>query len=136
MIRPPPRSTRTDTLFPYTTLFRSAAVVREPGLLDIWSLEPAQYPGPRVQRRGALRHRWIAGVPRREHTALRCPVPATRPTTPAARREQLAHVKPDPSARQAGRARPDKRGWHRSSKPYGRVPAAPGTNPGEATGVR
>src|SRR3546814_19547477 len=26
MIRPPPRSTRTDTLFPYTTLFRSRAV--------------------------------------------------------------------------------------------------------------
>src|SRR3546814_13448103 len=24
MLRPPPRSTRTDTLFPYTTLFRSA----------------------------------------------------------------------------------------------------------------
>src|SRR3546814_9481493 len=28
MIRRPPRSTRTDTLFPYTTLFRSAEVVR------------------------------------------------------------------------------------------------------------
>src|SRR3546814_9174491 len=27
MIRRPPRSTRTDTLFPYTTLFRSCAVV-------------------------------------------------------------------------------------------------------------
>src|SRR3546814_4712348 len=27
MIRPPPRSTRTDTLFPYTTLFRSARVL-------------------------------------------------------------------------------------------------------------
>src|SRR3546814_5545603 len=27
MIRRPPRSTRTDTLFPYTTLFRSLAVV-------------------------------------------------------------------------------------------------------------
>src|SRR3546814_1887623 len=27
MIRRPPRSTRTDTLFPYTTLFRSAAAV-------------------------------------------------------------------------------------------------------------
>src|SRR3546814_2515682 len=27
MIRRPPRSTRTDTLFPYTTLFRSHAVV-------------------------------------------------------------------------------------------------------------
>src|SRR3546814_17765170 len=26
MIRPPPRSTRTDTLFPYTTLFRSFAM--------------------------------------------------------------------------------------------------------------
>src|SRR3546814_5510559 len=29
MIRRPPRSTRTDTLFPYTTLFRSAARPRE-----------------------------------------------------------------------------------------------------------
>src|SRR3546814_20063921 len=28
MIRRPPRSTRTDTLFPYTTLFRSADLVR------------------------------------------------------------------------------------------------------------
>src|SRR3546814_21001652 len=28
MIRRPPRSTRTDTLFPYTTLFRSAATGR------------------------------------------------------------------------------------------------------------
>src|SRR3546814_10123386 len=27
MIRPPPRSTRTDTLFPYTTLFRSEPLV-------------------------------------------------------------------------------------------------------------
>src|SRR3546814_5160282 len=29
MIRRPPRSTRTDTLFPYTTLFRSEAALRE-----------------------------------------------------------------------------------------------------------
>src|SRR3546814_4402308 len=28
MIRRPPRSTRTDTLFPYTTLFRSPYVIR------------------------------------------------------------------------------------------------------------
>src|SRR3546814_21026469 len=28
MIRRPPRSTRTDTLFPYTTLFRSEALAR------------------------------------------------------------------------------------------------------------
>src|SRR3546814_12427640 len=40
MIRRPPRSTRTDTLFPYTTLFRSDAVARAhaaevEGLLDM-----------------------------------------------------------------------------------------------------
>src|SRR3546814_21133115 len=33
MIRRPPRSTRTDTLFPYTTLFRSRA---GSGRTDIW----------------------------------------------------------------------------------------------------
>src|SRR3546814_19331058 len=31
MIRRPPRSTRTDTLFPYTTLFRSRYVADDPG---------------------------------------------------------------------------------------------------------
>src|SRR3546814_14889045 len=31
MIRRPPRSTRTDTLFPYTTLFRSGQPLLEPG---------------------------------------------------------------------------------------------------------
>src|SRR3546814_6824075 len=36
MIRRPPRSTRTDTLFPYTTLFRSLrpGLVQVPGALD------------------------------------------------------------------------------------------------------
>src|SRR3546814_5251737 len=33
MIRRPPRSTRTDTLFPYTTLFRSVRWVAESGRL-------------------------------------------------------------------------------------------------------
>src|SRR3546814_14796431 len=37
MIRRPPRSTRTDTLFPYTTLFRSPP--RRPP-------QPARYPHP------------------------------------------------------------------------------------------
>src|SRR3546814_9976194 len=46
MIRPPPRSTRTDTLFPYTTLFRSAhslarlAIDQGDGLETIWQPEP------------------------------------------------------------------------------------------------
>src|SRR3546814_4652615 len=35
MIRRPPRSTRTDTLFPYTTLFRSRTVERHPGITTI-----------------------------------------------------------------------------------------------------
>src|SRR3546814_2192465 len=34
MIRRPPRSTRTDTLFPYTTLFRSYASVIRQGLFS------------------------------------------------------------------------------------------------------
>src|SRR3546814_10561309 len=34
MIRRPPRSTRTDTLFPYTTLFRSPAAPSRPQLCD------------------------------------------------------------------------------------------------------
>src|SRR3546814_17780829 len=41
MIRRPPRSTRTDTLFPYTTLFRSgqpaAGVVHAPALAMTWA---------------------------------------------------------------------------------------------------
>src|SRR3546814_20287134 len=39
MIRRPPRSTRTDTLFPYTTLFRSAqigAYQKCPGEMGDW----------------------------------------------------------------------------------------------------
>src|SRR3546814_13538653 len=46
MIRRPPRATRTDTLFPYTTLFRSPAFA--PILLDI-----AQSPGVAI----AAQHR-------------------------------------------------------------------------------
>src|SRR3546814_15850670 len=47
MIRRPPRSTRTDTLFPYTTLFRSFLTrgigpVKNPVLP---SSEPPEYPG-------------------------------------------------------------------------------------------
>src|SRR3546814_18220768 len=35
MIRRPPRSTRTDTLFPYTTLFRSVFVAANPEMKTI-----------------------------------------------------------------------------------------------------
>src|SRR3546814_4719975 len=36
MIRRPPRSTRTDTLFPYTTLFRSRTQFTAPGVARRW----------------------------------------------------------------------------------------------------
>src|SRR3546814_5223440 len=44
MIRRPPRSTRTDTLFPYTTLFRSTPYDLAPtdGELDAYSLNGGQ----------------------------------------------------------------------------------------------
>src|SRR3546814_19794180 len=42
MIRPPPRSTRTDTLFPYTTLFRSGVVI---DMIDVGGGFPSIYPG-------------------------------------------------------------------------------------------
>src|SRR3546814_17577111 len=66
MIRRPPRSTRTDTLFPYTTLFRSGELDR---LLRRTALAVDRHRGDRV---GELRgeHRVAADV-HRLLTALR-----------------------------------------------------------------
>src|SRR3546814_13337463 len=47
MIRRPPRSTRTDTLFPYTTLFRSDGIE---DLLDVDPTgDPAERPGRQAE---------------------------------------------------------------------------------------
>src|SRR3546814_18069957 len=77
MIRRPPRSTRTDTLFPYTTLFRSVGLViaeqrrgqckrdqaeRRRCRHDAARHEKSPYPlpeGRRVSRAGAAGHRSI-----------------------------------------------------------------------------
>src|SRR3546814_17606759 len=66
MIRRPPRSTRTDTLFPYTTLFRSQieAGFHAVQLFDSWagSLAPSQFekwviaPTAEIVHRLRLRH--------------------------------------------------------------------------------
>src|SRR3546814_19652286 len=52
MIRRPPRSTRTDTLFPYTTLFRSIM----DGLPDgpVFRSLPGEEPYPELMNRGAI----------------------------------------------------------------------------------
>src|SRR3546814_13765660 len=53
MIRRPPRSTRTDTLFPYTTLFRSDRLDSAAGNADIFAREQAA-------KRQALLHRRLS----------------------------------------------------------------------------
>src|SRR3546814_19834256 len=60
MIRRPPRSTRTDTLFPYTTLFRSLGKSRAGGPRDIAAREPGD-PLPRGLRRHAAAARLSDG---------------------------------------------------------------------------
>src|SRR3546814_12882531 len=55
MIRRPPRSTRTDTLFPYTTLFRS------------WSIRQAAGGQPWVSARALAHHAYKARS--EEHTS-------------------------------------------------------------------
>src|SRR3546814_10325651 len=79
MKRRPPRSTRTDTLFPYTTLFRSRSVslrgVRR--LMDRRGRNPAVLPAPESYlARSGTEHRHDPakkprGIPRRseEHTS-------------------------------------------------------------------
>src|SRR3546814_6404704 len=55
MIRRPPRSTRTDTLFPYTTLFRSDFLGRRPGRHHIMSANPLWTEDQEAIERLALR---------------------------------------------------------------------------------
>src|SRR3546814_3652096 len=93
MIRRPPRSTRTDTLFPYTTLFRSR-VSRVLPALDISQVyccsnthgrNPAAYPARR--------------------TAADLPADRRADPSPGGRRPAGGGLTPDLGARSCGRAR-------------------------------
>src|SRR3546814_4019248 len=69
MIRRPPRSTRTDTLFPYTTLFRVRLRFRH-------GVEPGWHPRPPRRRRERLDGGVLAlgdggALPARLHAAAR-----------------------------------------------------------------
>src|SRR3546814_18332007 len=70
MIRRPPRSTRTDTLFPYTTLFRSQLPL---SLGDVATAESSAHvvdphkPLPKKQARPPQRHSLPEFLPREEH---------------------------------------------------------------------
>src|SRR3546814_3044552 len=75
MIRRPPRSTRTDTLFPYTTLFRSLLrpqAARLPGLRGLLQLEQPAVEPPVILDADALSDRLAIGAERvrsEEHTS-------------------------------------------------------------------
>src|SRR3546814_8176093 len=87
MIRRPPRSTRTDTLFPYTTLFRSARrrLHRGPVAGDLHRPEVGE-PEPSLDRR-------------HDHRGLRLPPPALRPDRRTALPERrYGRVPPDAAA--------------------------------------
>src|SRR3546814_2730004 len=89
MIRRPPRSTRTDTLVPYTTLFRS---IRQ---LAIVAVRPQDVPGLRVGQARADAHARAlatdAGVEHGRHAEF----PAQRP--------DVGRAFPGDDARRGGR---------------------------------
>src|SRR3546814_21038043 len=72
MIRRPPRSTRTDTLFPYTTLFRSPAVAAIPA-----KPEPV-----RRQQHEALEGAGLSGTAPRQRSRRRATLLGGEPVAP------------------------------------------------------
>src|SRR3546814_10446139 len=78
MIRRPPRSTRTDTLFPYTTLFRSPLGI--PGGLPVLSRQKSN------NRMGG------DPIVRKLSIALAAAAALTGPTMPSAHAEQFINI--------------------------------------------
>src|SRR3546814_19906919 len=98
MIRRPPRSTRTDTLFPYTTLFRSVGGVAPTcgKRVTLFPVPHSPFP-PRETARIRNRHRGLLGRRlgrRRRARALRGRAAPPRRTGPALGRAEIgrAHV--------------------------------------------
>src|SRR3546814_7982157 len=109
MIRRPPRSTRTDTLFPYTTLFRSLLRSRRVGQLHV--LRPGQL---------RERHLVVVLVPARafagfDRGELQQPQPRPvraghlvrqqQPDPDLRRARRPSDRQPEPAAQRAGRTR-------------------------------
>src|SRR3546814_12832707 len=96
MIRRPPRSTRTDTLFPYTTLFRSASQGGPPPANALMTLKS---PPPRCSANATS---WLSlsgkGCSKTSHTSIidsRLSPPERGSTC---RRRAAIHGSPDPTA--------------------------------------
>src|SRR3546814_14101015 len=78
MIRRPPRSTRTDTLFPYTTLFRSGrqspSVQKAPSFVDSIAARPVRLcPDGGVRDAPGARMVWRPAGDFRRYGAADCP---------------------------------------------------------------
>src|SRR3546814_7479100 len=69
MIRLPPRTTRTDTLFPYTTLFRSADVLAVHGAAGHGATVAVLLDDPRSAIPAYCRNRHGSGGRSEEHTS-------------------------------------------------------------------
>src|SRR3546814_12951013 len=129
MRRRPPRSTRTDTLFPYTTLFRSRAAARIGAAIEGEGLAARCAPrraeeAELAQTRAAkavigLGHRPAAGAARRQSQSH-------SPAEPARYPHQAPHalLSPHrPAGKKAAVARPDI--FHRHSRRVRRDRAGP-----------
>src|SRR3546814_5224435 len=104
LIRRPPRSTRTDTLFPYTTLFRSprrGVAERRPAGLQDPRFREVQVRGPEKEERGqeeAEGHRGQRDQDAPEHRRSRLPDQDARgePLPRRGRQGQADHAVPWP----------------------------------------
>src|SRR3546814_15432899 len=128
MIRPPPRSTRTDTLFPYTTLFRSETLY--PNIFAVGDVA-----GPYQFTHFAAHQAWYAAVNAlfgslRRYRADYSTIPRVTFTDP-----EVAHVgHNEQSAREAGVALviarhalcpPHRADAKRDHRGFGKPPVAP-----------
>src|SRR3546814_10323038 len=89
MLRPPPRSTRTDTLFPYTTLFRSAGATPSSSAAILSRGSRVAQPPSRPRRRRARRR---FPPPCRPRTGDRYPHTARGSPPRAERRRSEEHT--------------------------------------------
>src|SRR3546814_2404189 len=116
MIRRPPRSTRTDTLFPYTTRFRSVMRALRKGQARPWCLQPGIRgevrlverafgigPSALTEAKGMLNHHFAAAARSEEHTsalqslmrisyAVFCLKHNTHPPSPTNTTQQHSHT--------------------------------------------
>src|SRR3546814_12989945 len=102
MIRRPPRSTRTDTLFPYTTLFRSQAVRRCPEIKECFLVAGAFDYWLRVEAESAAQYEAI-------HSGILSRLPGvTRISSNLALRDAMGRRRASAPARSMLRCRPDR----------------------------